>query len=418
MPKLVARKQVAEVVSEHWTSLVENPQALEKADEVGRERAWRALAWAQDNVEFPVVHFPVSADKSESAKVLSTVLRVLSAPPSAIGGRERLERARYWSSRFKYPLLDALCGVIAAEAGQVKTALQIFETLKSVGAAFPEVPVIAGRALLQCAGSDPKLLHRAEWYLMHAEHLSLNGDEEPQDDALAETEEDLPLACDADLDEQAQARLAEIWSLMSTLYGRLGDRKKSEMYSSRAGSMAEEMATAEESDESAGEFSGVEGLKPPDYKLIRAYFASPQFTGLKAGEQRQARNVIPYFVGLGRTFLAMAPQKLDRYSLEELYVSLIPEKMVATIEEMGMVPAVLVSYIHFMGKNGHLRDGARLSTMVAKLAGEFMANCRNSDCWSMSKSMAMQMLKSGVNLEDPHEVDRWLAERPARLLAG
>lgn len=400
-----------------WVRLVREPETLTLATVACREEAWRALAWAQDHLSLEPIPVPVPVEQSEEARTLVVALRVLAAPPPSVSLHERLERARAWSQRLRYPLLDALYGSIAAEAGQVRLALAAFEGTKNAGPAFPEVPVAAGRALMLCAGNDPRLLHKAEWYLVHAEHLILNGDDAGCDVDEEGEEEEVGVA---ELDEASQRRLADIWSLMAKLYARLGDLRKAEMYRTRAGGCLDALAE-DEADEGEGrgeeEWAADPSLKAADRKLLRGFFESPQFRGLSPAVQRQGRAAVPFFVLLGRQYLGVGPTRLDRYSLEEILVSLMPERMVAPVGMMELVPPSIIAWIHFLGKSGHLRDAGRLGALVQGMGADYMAGCRNPERWSMAKTVAMKMLESGVNLEDQSEVDHWLSTRFSRLVA-
>jgi hypothetical protein len=244
----------------------------------------------------------------------------------------------------------------------------------------------------------------------------MDGSEEAEDEEQWEEDAEAA-AADVVLEEGAQQRLAEIWALMAGLYARLGDPKKSEMYRTRACNVCDDAACDDAGPEGLepleGEMPDPTVLKPGDRKLIRQFMESPQFRALSTAQQKQATVALPSFVSLGRLYLGLGPTRLDRYSLEELMLALMPEKLVATLEEMAHVPAALVAWIHFL----KLRDGARLVAMVHRLAGDFLANCRNPDLWGMAKTMAMQMLASGIDIDDPAAVKRYLSTRSARLLA-
>lgn len=400
-----------------WRRLLEDPQALEDLDATGLEQAWAALCWASENEKLEPLAQPVSADTSATSTSTRVALHLMSTPPAGVGTAERL-RVVEWTAALHYPPLELMRAQLLAQSGRVKEAIAVFESLKSTTHAFPEVPFVAGRTLLAVAGSDSKLLHKAETWLLHAEHLTMDGSDEAEDED----------ACDADpecappeivLDESAQRRLAEIWELMATLYARLGDPKKSEMYRMRAGSAAEETeeATPDGLEPFEGELPDRTVLKPADRSLIRRFLDSPQACALSPTQRQQAASAMPSFVSLGRMFLGLAPARLDRYSLEELMLGLVPEKLVATLDEIANLPAVLTAWIHFLGKGGYLRDGARLVALVARLSGEMVANCQNPDVWSMSKTLAMRMLASGVDLDDAEAVRRYLEGRSARLLA-
>lgn len=414
MARTSTRKKITTEAEMLWRSLVNDPAQL---DTIDRSVVWQSLLWARDNEMIQPLPLPVAADASETSTVLRIVLRHVSNPPSGVTLQERLGIAE-WASQLRYPLLEALRAGLLAEAGRLKEAIGVFDALKSTASVFPEIPLMAGRTLLLHAGADSKLLHKAEGYLAHAEHLAMDGSEEIEDEE--QWEESEVVASDVVLDEGAQQRLAEIWTLMARLYARLGDPKKAEMYRTRAGSVAEE--TSEDHDPEGmvpleGELPDPTVLKPADRKLIRDFIESPQFRGLSPAQQKHATVAVPSFVSLGRLYLGMAPTRLDRYSLEELMLALFPEKVVATLDEMSHLPAVVVAWINFLGKSGQLRDAARLVALVPRLAGDFMANCRNTDLWGMAKTVAMQMVASGVDIENPAEVSRFMASRSSRLMA-
>lgn len=401
-----------------WRDMVAAPSQVDELDKEGREHAWQALVWAHAHEKIQPLPLPVAADACETSAVLRVTLSLMSAPPSGAPLLERLGVAE-WAAALRYPQLEIVRGKLLAEAGRLKEAILLFDGLKSAASVFPEVPFLAGCTLLAHAGADSKLLHKAETWLLHAEHLAMDGSEEVEDEDewQGDTEDVAP---DVALDEFSQQRLAEIWALMAKLYARLGDPKKAEMYRQRAGSVCEETAeeaTPEGLEPLEGELPDPTVLKPADRTLIRRFLESPQFSALSPAQQRQASVALPSFVSLGRLYLGLAPTRLDRYSLEELMLGLIPEKLVATLDEMGNVPAALIAWIHFLGKGGQMRDGARLVGMVGKLTGEMLSNCRNPDKWSMAKTLAMQMVATGVDLDDQAAVSRFLANRSARLLA-
>lgn len=417
MARPTAKKRPCEAQA-LWREMVEAPSRVDALDKAGRERAWQALVWAHTHETIQPLPLPVAADACETSAVLRVTLSLMSAPPSASPLPERLGVAQ-WAAALHYPQLEIVRGQLLAEAGRLKEAIAVFDQLKSTASAFPEVPLVAGRTLLAHAGPDSKLLHKAETWLLHAEHLAMNGSEDVEDESEWQDDSEAE-APDIVLDEALQQRLAEIWTLMAKLYARLGDPKKAEMYRQRAGSVGEETPeeiTPESLEPLEGELPDPTVLKPADRTLIRRFLESPQFRGLSLGQQRQASVALPSFVSLGRLYLGLAPTRLDRYSLEELMLGLIPEKLVATLDEMAHVPATLVAWIHFLGKGGQLRDGARLVAIVGKLSAEMLANCRNPDKWSMAKTLAMQMVTAGVDLDDQAAVSRYLANRSAHLLA-
>lgn len=412
----VARKRVVCEEEQRWRGLVDDPSRL---DQTERASAWQALRWAHQHEKITPLPLPVAADASTTSAVLRLVLNLLAAPPVEVGAEERLAVAE-WASALRYPPLELMRAALLAEIGRIKDAIGVYESVKSVSSAFPEVPMAAARTILAHAGNDTKLLHKAEVWLLHAEHLSMNGSEESEDEE--EWEEDAEsAAADMVLDEGAQSRLAEVWTMMACLYARLGDPKKADMYRTRAGNVTEEASSDDSSPEGLepleGEMPDPSVLKPADRKLIRQFLESPQFKSLSLSQQKQAAVVLPPFVSLGRLYLGLAPTRLDRYSLEELMLALIPERLVATLEEMAHVPAAIVAWINYLGKNGLLRDAARLVPLVSRLSADFMANCRNPDTWGMAKTVGMQMVASGVDINDPNEVNRFLSSRSSRLLA-
>jgi len=402
MPKLAAPAAPKRAPRSHshtpeqWEGLISRDGDLGGLDDAGRLEAWSLLAWAEKKVKLPVAPPVTSLEDSEASRLLRTVLAVLSAPPATVEAAERVRLAAGWAGRLNHPLLHALHGVRALEAGQVRPAVEVFERLKCVGSAFPEVPLTAGRALLQAAGSDVRLLHRAEWYLKHAEHLYLEGPGEEAPEEEAECSDDPePMEHEVSVEPGVQDRLAEIWGLMASLYDRLGDPRKGEMYRSRAGDCLEEREDADEGAEACHDFVDQPGLKPSDRKLIQAFFSAPQLTSLRASEQQQARTAVPCFVALGRMYLGLAPTRLDRYSLEELLLALIPEKIVASMDEMGRIPSVLTAWIAYLGKSAGLREAGRLVPLVHRLGADYMRNCRNRDCWGVPKARAMRAMASG-----------------------
>lgn len=417
MASTTAQKRVTSEAEALWRGLTNDPSHIEKLHTSDRPGAWRALLWAVLHEKIQPLSLPVSADASSSSTVLRLLLNLLTDPPTGVALEERL-RVADWASQLRYPVLEALRAALLVEAGRVKEAIQIFDRLKGMATAFPEIPLTAGRALLSQAGTDPKLLHKAEGYLLHAEHLAMDGSEEAEDEEHW-GDESMPPP-EMLLDEAAQLRLAETWTLMAKLYARLGDSNKAEMYRTRAGNATDD-ANEEVGPEGIvpldGEMPDPTVLKPADRKLIRDFIDSPHYRALSPAQQKQAAAAVPSFVSLGRLYLGMAPTRLDRFSLEELMLALIPEKVVATVDEMAHVPAIIVAWINYLGKNGLLRDAARLVALVPRLAGDFMANCRNPDMWGMAKSMGMQMMASGIDIDDPAAVNRYMASRPSHLLA-
>lgn len=410
------KKQPCEAQAQ-WTALIDDPSRLDGLDATARCTAWQAIVWASTHETIQPLPLPVAADACDTSALLRVVLNLLSAPSQA-PLEERLQIAE-WASALRYPPLEILRGRLLAEAGRLKEAVSLFERLKSTSSAFPEVPLTAGRTLLAQAGADSKLLHKAETWLLYAEHLAMDGSEEVEDEEEWQDGTEA-VSSETVLDEAAQKRLAEIWTLMAGLYARLGDPQKAEMYRTRAGDVVEEAVeevTPESLEPLEGELPDPTVLKPSDRTLIRRFLESPFHRALSLAQQRQAAAALPSFVSLGRLYLGLAPTRLDRYSLEELMLGLIPEKLVATLEELAHLPATLIAWIHFLGKSGQLRDGARLVALVTRLSGEMLANCRNPDAWSMSKTLGMQMLASGIDMDDPTAVSRFMADRSSRLLA-
>ncbi|MBM3460732.1 MAG: hypothetical protein FJX76_01390, partial [Armatimonadetes bacterium] len=190
MARVATRKKETHALQEAaWRKLLETTD-FAGLDADARADAWTVLAWAEKHAVLSTPPTPVPAEKAEMERVVAAVLALIATPPAGVDAAERIARAAGWAARTNHPLVHALHGVLCAENAQMKAALEVFEKLKCVGSAFPEVSLVVGRALLAQAGRDSKLLHRAEWWLQHAEHLHLDGDSEIEAEEDAENSDD------------------------------------------------------------------------------------------------------------------------------------------------------------------------------------------------------------------------------------
>nr|MDQ6911229.1 hypothetical protein [Actinomycetota bacterium] len=106
--------------------------------------------------------------------------------------------------------------------------------------------------------------------------------------------------------------------------------------------------------------------------------------------------------------------------LEEFLLDWCPRKLSVSPTDCVTIPPSLAAFVEFMHTAGLLAPGSspvvQLSEAAIEMTDDFVFAMGDSSNYGMAKSLCAAALDEGVDLEDPHELQEWMAElndRPA-----
>jgi hypothetical protein len=110
---------------------------------------------------------------------------------------------------------------------------------------------------------------------------------------------------------------------------------------------------------------------------------------------------------------------LGRWTAEDLAEFLLdhfPRKISATQETLDAVVECVIAFLGFLEARGSLSGEPleQLQEVCLSLSEPFLERVRDPAGWGLAKSMAMQMLTEGIDLDDPGALDGWMEDFNAR----
>lgn len=153
--------------------------------------------------------------------------------------------------------------------------------------------------------------------------------------------------------------------------------------------------------------------------LIDHFIESPEGVTLKE-RGVEPGNCLRTFFRYARDYVGVTPSTLATPSLRST-LSVYAEKVTGRPEDLDLLIPELEAYCDFVQRAFGVAKAAAWKREVQRLAPSFRRALRNPHHWGMAKSILMEGLAQGIDLNSAEAINQWMktlqAEQLAKLLA-
>ncbi len=122
----------------------------------------------------------------------------------------------------------------------------------------------------------------------------------------------------------------------------------------------------------------------------------------------EADSIIESFVSYLYSFFTLTPKELDAETLEEMCLYILPRKVSSTISFFKAIVPVLTRFFSFLNDNGVIKEIGGLNKKLRLIQKDIVKNAENPQNWGMAKTLAMDAIESGIDMNDKDELDSFL----------
>lgn len=163
------------------------------------------------------------------------------------------------------------------------------------------------------------------------------------------------------------------------------------------------------------------GSAEPNYrklvrKWVRHFQRSNYYSEMEETDRTNSDFIIETFSDYMYDYERKTPGKWNRSSVREICLNIVPTKITAEKEVFESYGKVLLSFFQFLEKRNYLKTNS-LQRTVAEIKNEIVENSQDSSSWGMAKSFMMGAMKSGVNLDNQKEIDKYLRQQQLKALS-
>ncbi len=155
--------------------------------------------------------------------------------------------------------------------------------------------------------------------------------------------------------------------------------------------------------------------------LIAGWFdgfrASAHFERLSEAHRKRAWGVIDLFARYSVDYTGESPGQWSAGGVRKCCLEILPRKVTGDDALFQAVAPVLSAFFIHLDEQQLLKRGRALAEMVTPLDRQIVANAGDSRNWGMAKSLMMQALEAGVDLNNQEELSAHFLKVNAALLA-
>jgi len=141
---------------------------------------------------------------------------------------------------------------------------------------------------------------------------------------------------------------------------------------------------------------------------IKIFNASKYFKELTEEQQQESEFIISIFAENMYSYIGLTPRQWNESGLVECCLDVLPRKVTADDSFYRSIAPVLYVFFKFLGEKKLIRKASNIAKKIKEIEPQIMKNASDSSRWGFAKSMLMGARKSGVNLENENEVNRFI----------
>ena len=139
-----------------------------------------------------------------------------------------------------------------------------------------------------------------------------------------------------------------------------------------------------------------------------AFSESNSFKELTEEQKQESEFIVLIFTKYMYFDHGLSPEEWDEYGLEECCLDTLPTKVTAEESSYRSIAPVLSAFFDFLGEKGLLRNASELRNKVKKMNKQIIENSSDPKRWGVAKSMLMGAVKSGVDIENQNELNKFM----------
>ncbi|MDX1912605.1 MAG: hypothetical protein SFV22_14025, partial [Saprospiraceae bacterium] len=148
---------------------------------------------------------------------------------------------------------------------------------------------------------------------------------------------------------------------------------------------------------------------------LEEFKQSTHFAELQPEIQEEVRGIVKMFSAYAFDYRGEQPADWKVGTVREVCLELFPRKFTAEIEHFEQISPVLSRFFGFLADKQYQKNAGALRRELEKIAPDIVRQAKNPLNWGMAKSMMMQALDVGVDLNDAQALDTFMANYTAGL---
>ncbi len=131
------------------------------------------------------------------------------------------------------------------------------------------------------------------------------------------------------------------------------------------------------------------------------------FENLSHEQKDHASSIIEAFFHYLYDYLLILPEDLDNDSLEEVCLDIFPRKISGDESFFKAVVPVLNNFFMFLNYRGIIHNAELLCKKLSQIQVDLLKAAKDPRNWGMAKSMIMDAVEAGVNVEDTEALNTY-----------
>lgn len=150
-------------------------------------------------------------------------------------------------------------------------------------------------------------------------------------------------------------------------------------------------------------------------ELAEGFLHSERARNLPEDVGADARFIAEMLLQYAWDYLKIVPEELDLDALDEILLDILPQKVTAEREVFEHVAPVLREFFPWLESEGILSFSGVMVEFVEDHADLIVRRAMDPDNWGMAKTITMQAIEKGIDLNDEEAISEFIAGYNRRL---
>ncbi len=143
-------------------------------------------------------------------------------------------------------------------------------------------------------------------------------------------------------------------------------------------------------------------------RWTREFLSSNHSRHLSKELVEETESITDSFISYLYSFFTLSLKDLNKDVLEEMCLGILPRKVSAEISYFKALTPVLTSFFSFLSEKNIMKDVSKLNLRLNEIREDIIENAANPQNWGMAKSLVMDAMTSGVDMDNQDEFQRFL----------
>jgi len=157
------------------------------------------------------------------------------------------------------------------------------------------------------------------------------------------------------------------------------------------------------------------GFQKLSRKWVRHFVRSERYKSMEKRYRLETDSVIELFTNQMYDYEGKTPKQWNVKASKEVFLNWAPNKITAEKEFFECYGEVLLKYFEFLEERKYKKTKP-LQELLIKLKNEIVNRSQDSSNWGMAKSFMMGAQRSGLNLENQQDLDKYLKREQQKAL--